>query len=104
MSDPFQLERFVAAQAPIYDEVLAELRAGEKSAHWMWFIFPQLRELGRSAVAKHYGIGPLAAVTASLAPRLPPGRRMLAVRGACGALAPPRLPECARSWATASSV
>jgi uncharacterized protein (DUF1810 family) len=67
VSDPFQLERFVAAQAPVYAQVLAELRAGSKSTHWMWFIFPQLKELGRSAVAKHYGINSLAEAEAYLA-------------------------------------
>ena len=42
------LERFIAAQAPVYDTVCAELAAGAKRTHWMWFIFPQLRGLGRS--------------------------------------------------------
>lgn len=54
--DPFQLERFVAAQAPVWDDVQAELRAGRKRTHWMWFVFPQLAALGRSATARHYGI------------------------------------------------
>lgn len=57
MSDAFDLDRFVTAQAPIYTLALAELRAGRKRSHWMWFIFPQLRALGRSATAIHYGIG-----------------------------------------------
>jgi len=52
-------EHFIAAQAPVYPHVLAELRAGAKRSHWMWFIFPQLRELGRSATAKQYGLGGL---------------------------------------------
>ena len=56
MSDPFDLNRFVAAQAPVYAQVCAELAAGRKTSHWMWFIFPQLKTLGRSATAKHYGI------------------------------------------------
>ena len=47
------------AQGPVYRDVLEELRAGEKSSHWMWFIFPQLKELGRSHVAKRYGISSL---------------------------------------------
>ena len=53
----FNLERFVTAQAPVFDTVLAELRAGRKRTHWMWFIFPQLAGLGRSAIARFYGIG-----------------------------------------------
>lgn len=55
-ADPFDLQRFVDAQAPVYAHVCAELRAGAKTSHWMWFIFPQLRALGQSATAKHYGI------------------------------------------------
>ena len=53
------LDRFIQAQAPVYAEVLEELRAGRKRTHWMWFIFPQLRVLGRSATALHFGIGSL---------------------------------------------
>jgi uncharacterized protein (DUF1810 family) len=53
------LERFVAAQAGIYERALAELRAGRKQTHWMWFVFPQLRGLGRSAMADRYGLGSL---------------------------------------------
>jgi uncharacterized protein (DUF1810 family) len=56
MSDPFDLERFVNAQAPVYDSVRAELREGQKQGHWMWFIFPQLRGLGSSAIADKFGI------------------------------------------------
>jgi uncharacterized protein (DUF1810 family) len=59
-SDPFHLQRFVAAQAPLYTQVSAEIAAGAKSSHWMWFIFPQLQGLGRSSTARHYGIGSLA--------------------------------------------
>jgi uncharacterized protein (DUF1810 family) len=66
MQDSFDLERFVDAQAPVYDTVLTELRAGAKRGHWMWFIFPQLRELGRSATAKHFGIPSLADAQAYL--------------------------------------
>jgi uncharacterized protein (DUF1810 family) len=54
--DPHDLARFVSAQAPVYAHVLAELRAGAKSSHWMWFVFPQLKALGRSATARLYGI------------------------------------------------
>jgi uncharacterized protein (DUF1810 family) len=60
-------EHFVAAQEPVYAEVLAELRAGRKQTHWMWFIFPQLRALGRSATALRYGIADLAEARAYLA-------------------------------------
>ena len=56
MSDPFNLQRFVAAQDPLYAAVLAELRAGRKRTHWMWFVFPQHRTLGRSAMAARYGL------------------------------------------------
>ncbi|WP_437765784.1 DUF1810 domain-containing protein [Sorangium sp. So ce281] len=56
MPDPHDLQRFVDAQAPVYDRVLVELRRGEKTSHWMWFIFPQLKGLGHSAMAERYGI------------------------------------------------
>jgi uncharacterized protein (DUF1810 family) len=56
VSSAFDLERFVVAQAPIYERVRAELTAGAKASHWMWFIFPQLRGLGRSAMAEHFGL------------------------------------------------
>ena len=56
-SDPFTLQRFVEAQAGgVYERALADLRAGKKRSHWMWFIFPQSAELGRSATAKYYGL------------------------------------------------
>lgn len=57
MTDPFNLQRFADAQAGVVDEVLAELRAGQKRSHWIWFIFPQLKGLGSSAQANFYGIG-----------------------------------------------
>ena len=50
------LERFVAAQRPTYDDALAELRAGAKRGHWMWFVFPQIAGLGRSPTARFYAI------------------------------------------------
>jgi uncharacterized protein (DUF1810 family) len=53
---PFDLHRFVQAQAPVWDTVCAELRAGAKRTHWMWFVFPQLRQLGRSSTARFYGL------------------------------------------------
>jgi uncharacterized protein (DUF1810 family) len=55
-TDPFNPSRFVTAQEPVYAAVLEELAAGQKRSHWMWFIFPQLKELGRSATARHFGI------------------------------------------------
>jgi uncharacterized protein (DUF1810 family) len=54
--DPHDLRRFVEAQAAVYAQVHAELAAAQKRSHWMWFIFPQLRGLGRSAMAERYGI------------------------------------------------
>ncbi len=60
LTDPYDLQRFVDAQAPVYARVCAELRAGAKTSHWMWFIFPQLKELGQSATARHFGIASLA--------------------------------------------
>ena len=65
--DTFDLDRFVMAQAPLYDIALAELIGGRKLTHWMWFIFPQLRGLGRSSVAHRYGIGSLDEARAYLA-------------------------------------
>lgn len=50
------LDRFVSAQNGVWPTALAELKAGRKATHWMWFIFPQLRSLGRSGTAKFYGI------------------------------------------------
>ncbi len=50
------LERFVEAQAGTYDRALAELRAGRKASHWMWFVFPQIAGLGRSDTARFYAI------------------------------------------------
>ena len=58
-SDPFDLKRFVDAQAPVYRNVVDELRRGRKRSHWMWFVFPQLRGLGSSPMAAHYGIASL---------------------------------------------
>jgi uncharacterized protein (DUF1810 family) len=56
MTDPFDLQRFVDAQHGICEQACAELAAGCKRSHWMWFVFPQLKGLGRSATAQHYGI------------------------------------------------
>jgi uncharacterized protein (DUF1810 family) len=65
--DPFDLDRFVTAQEPVWDEVCLELQAGLKQSHWMWFIFPQLAGLGRSAMARHYGLSGLDEAKAYLA-------------------------------------
>jgi len=96
-SDPFDLERFVQAQSPVFAEVCAELDRGSKTSHWMWFVFPQLRQLGRSAMARHYGLAGLNEARAYLAHpllasrlrdccerllALPPGRTALEVFGA----------------------
>ena len=67
MKVSFDLERFVVAQAPVYERVRAELAAGAKASHWMWFIFPQLRGLGRSAMAEHFGLAGRAEAKAYLA-------------------------------------
>ena len=79
-ADPFDLRRFADAQDRVYDTVLAELRAGEKRSHWIWFVFPQLRGLGHSATAVRYSISSLDEARAYLA------------HAALG----PRLRECAR--------
>lgn len=65
--DPFNLERFVEAQAPVYEDVLRELRAGRKTSHWMWFVFPQIRGLGTSPMARRYAITSLYEARAYLA-------------------------------------
>ena len=87
MDDPFDLQRFVDAQEPVFATVLEELQDGRKRSHWMWFIFPQLRGLGRSATAKFYGIASLDEARAYLAhptlgPRLEKATRaVLAIQG-----------------------
>ncbi|WP_006243605.1 DUF1810 family protein [Mycolicibacterium tusciae] len=65
-ADPFDLRRFVDAQDRVYDTVLTELRSGRKRSHWIWFVFPQLQQLGRSPTAIRYGITSLAEATAYL--------------------------------------
>jgi uncharacterized protein (DUF1810 family) len=84
-SDPWRLERFVAAQDRYgtYDRALEELRAGAKTSHWMWFVFPQIEGLGSSAMAREYAISSLDEARAYLAHP---------VLG-------PRLRECARAVA-----
>lgn len=61
-----ELQRFVDAQDPVYDQVRSELRRGRKETHWMWFIFPQMRGLGHSVMAWKYGIASQAEAEAYL--------------------------------------
>jgi uncharacterized protein (DUF1810 family) len=76
VSDPFDLRRFVDAQAHTYDQALAELRAGEKRTHWMWFVFPQIAGLGHSGMARRLAISGLDEARAYVAhPTL--GRRLV---------------------------
>ncbi|HEV2214660.1 MAG TPA: DUF1810 domain-containing protein [Terracidiphilus sp.] len=81
MEDRLELERFVLAQEGVFEQALGELRAGQKRSHWMWFIFPQRRGLGRSATSEFYGIGSMEEARAYLA------------HGVLG----PRLRECVRA-------
>lgn len=67
MDDPYNLQRFVDAQERVYGAVLEELRAGHKRSHWMWFVFPQIHGLGRSAMAQRYEISSLDEAQAYLA-------------------------------------
>jgi uncharacterized protein (DUF1810 family) len=80
--DPFDLQRFVDAQAPVYDRVLLELHEGRKRSHWMWFVFPQIAGLGSSPMAQRYAIASRAEAAAYLAhpvlgPRLRECTRLL---------------------------
>jgi uncharacterized protein (DUF1810 family) len=59
MNDFYNLQRFITAQSPVYPFVCAELRNGYKASHWMWFIFPQIRGLGHSAMANKFAISSL---------------------------------------------
>ena len=65
--DTFDLQRFADAQNGIYDRVIAELRAGRKTSHWMWFVFPQIAGLGRSPTAQRYAIASLGEAQAYVA-------------------------------------
>src|SRR5471030_3245804 len=67
MSDPYNLRRFVVAQAPVFAQACAELRAGSKRGHWMWFIFPQVAGLGHSETARRFAISSRAEAAAYLA-------------------------------------
>jgi uncharacterized protein (DUF1810 family) len=84
MAMPDPLDRFVTAQATTWDGALAELAAGAKHGHWMWFIFPQLAGLGRSATAQHYAITDLAEARAYLAHPLLGPRLVAATRTLLG--------------------
>jgi uncharacterized protein (DUF1810 family) len=66
-SDPYDLTRFVAAQQDVYEQVLAELRRGRKTSHWMWFVFPQLAGLGQSPTSRYFALSGLAEARAYLA-------------------------------------
>jgi uncharacterized protein (DUF1810 family) len=79
--DPYDLERFVQAQARNYDQALGEIRRGRKQSHWMWYVFPQLAGLGLSATARRYAIASLDEAKAYL----------------CHPLLGPRLLECAQA-------
>ena len=87
-NDPFDLKRFALAQAPVIETALAELAAGRKRSHWMWFVFPQLRALGRSETARFYGIGALDEARAYLADPLLGPRLRASVRTVLSAPAP----------------
>jgi len=67
VDDPYDLQRFLDAQAPAIAQVLAELRGGKKRGHWMWFVFPQIAGLGRSEMARKFAIASLDEARAYLA-------------------------------------
>lgn len=91
-SDPHNLQRFTDAQDGIYDSALAELRAGRKQSHWIWFIFPQLAGLGHSPTARYYAIASLEEARAYLNhPTL--GTRLRECAGALLPWADKRTPE-----------
>jgi uncharacterized protein (DUF1810 family) len=73
--DPYDLQRFVAAQRDSYDDAVAELRTGRKTSHWMWFVFPQIAGLGHSPTARRYAIASVPEARAYLAHPLL-GRRL----------------------------
>jgi uncharacterized protein (DUF1810 family) len=85
VSDPFSLRRFELAQehGGTYERAIAELRAGRKRSHWMWFVFPQLAGLGSSATSREYAIGSLAQARAYLADPLLGGRLRECARALC---------------------
>lgn len=67
MHADFDLQRFVEAQNPVYDQVMQELQAGRKRSHWMWYVFPQLDGLGHSAMAERYALAGIDEARAYLA-------------------------------------
>lgn len=86
-SDPFDLQRFLSAQAGVFEAAVAELRSGRKRSHWMWFVFPQLRGLGMSTTARLYGLASLDEAQAYLdhpvlGPRLAEGVEAVDASGA----------------------
>ena len=85
MAESFDLQRFVTAQAGVYDQAVAELAVGAKRSHWMWFIFPQLAGLGSSPTAQFYAIGSLEEARGYLAHRVL-GPRLLASTEAVNAV------------------
>jgi uncharacterized protein (DUF1810 family) len=85
-TDPYNLQRFVTAQDPVYARAVEELRAGRKVSHWMWFVFPQIAGLGTSAMSRHYAIADLAEAVAYLAhpilgPRLRESTALVSTHG-----------------------
>ena len=87
-ADPYDLERFVAAQSGTYEQATAELRHGRKMSHWMWFVFPQIAGLGHSATSRRYAISSLAEARAYLVhPVL--GRRLAECAGILTGLSGP---------------
>jgi uncharacterized protein (DUF1810 family) len=91
-SDPYNFQRFIDAQNGVIDTALAELRAGSKQSHWMWFVFPQLAALGRSPKAQFYGISSIAEARGYLAHPLL-GQRLRDCIEAVSAWAGKRTPE-----------
>jgi len=81
-ADPFDLARFITAQIGVFDRAVEELRAGQKRSHWMWFVFPQVKGLGHSPMAQHYGIASLAEASAYLEHPVLGSRLELAVAAA----------------------
>jgi uncharacterized protein (DUF1810 family) len=85
-NNDFDLQRFVTAQAPVYADVCEELREGQKTSHWMWFIFPQIAGLGQSVMSRKYAVSSLDEARAYLAhpvlgPRLIECTRLVGVSG-----------------------
>jgi uncharacterized protein (DUF1810 family) len=81
---PFNLERFRQAQAPVIADVMAELAAGQKRSHWMWYVFPQIAGLGSSPMAEHYAIVSLDEARAYLADAVLGPRLIAAVEAILG--------------------